>query len=244
MSWLDKLYKILESDNNSLEELATIAGADPVTFYRDANFRKSDLRDESLLELDLSEANIDDAELDSEVELILKLQVAARNYFNSSDMENWAVTQNNLGAALQTLGERESGTARLELAVRAYENALKERTQKRAPLEWATTQSNLGVALKTLGERETGTERLELAMLAFEKSLQEWTQERVPLDWALTQGNLGSVNMAYFDQTRDVTRLDLAETHVRAALEVFEQAAPHYAGMAQKQLQQIAERRA
>jgi len=32
----------------------------------------------------------------------------------------WAATQNNLGAALQSLGARESGTARLEEAVAAY----------------------------------------------------------------------------------------------------------------------------
>ena len=33
---------------------------------------------------------------------------------------DWAKTQNNLGTALSRLGERESGTARLEEAVAAY----------------------------------------------------------------------------------------------------------------------------
>ena len=37
---------------------------------------------------------------------------------------DWAATQNNLGIALRTLGERESGTARLEEAVAAYREAL------------------------------------------------------------------------------------------------------------------------
>jgi len=36
---------------------------------------------------------------------------------------DWAAAQNNLGNALQTLGERESGTARLEEAVAAYRAA-------------------------------------------------------------------------------------------------------------------------
>ena len=36
----------------------------------------------------------------------------------------WAGTQNNLGLALSTLGERESGTARLEEAIAAYRAAL------------------------------------------------------------------------------------------------------------------------
>jgi hypothetical protein len=41
----------------------------------------------------------------------------------------------NLGIALARLGERESGTARLEQAVDAYRDALKERTRERVPLQ-------------------------------------------------------------------------------------------------------------
>ncbi len=60
---------------------------------------------------------------------------------------DWATTQMNLGIALETLGERESGTAWLEEAVAAYRAALEERTRERVPLQWATTQMNLGNAL-------------------------------------------------------------------------------------------------
>ena len=60
---------------------------------------------------------------------------------------DWAMTQNNLGAALSALGERESGTAGLEEAVAAYRAALLDRTRERVPLDWATTQNNLGAAL-------------------------------------------------------------------------------------------------
>jgi tetratricopeptide (TPR) repeat protein len=52
---------------------------------------------------------------------------------------DWAVTQVNLGIALARLGERESGTARLEEAVSAFRAALEERTRAR---DWATTQMN------------------------------------------------------------------------------------------------------
>jgi hypothetical protein len=37
---------------------------------------------------------------------------------------DWAMTQNNLGVALESLGERESGTGHLEEAVAAYSAAL------------------------------------------------------------------------------------------------------------------------
>ena len=80
---------------------------------------------------------------------------------------DWARTQNNLGNALWTLGERESGTARLEEAVAAYRAALQERTRERVPLDWAATQSNLGNALSVLGERVHSEESLQEALICF-----------------------------------------------------------------------------
>ena len=61
---------------------------------------------------------------------------------------DWAMTQNNLGNALSTLGERESGTARLEEAVAAYRAALEEWTRERVPLDWAMATGDQGVALE------------------------------------------------------------------------------------------------
>src|SRR5262249_40096956 len=55
---------------------------------------------------------------------------------------DWAQTQNDLGLALATLGEREADTAHLEEAVAMYHLALEERTRKRVPLDWAQTQDN------------------------------------------------------------------------------------------------------
>jgi len=82
------------------------------------------------------------------------------------------MTQNNLGNALCILGERESGTKRLEEAVAAFREALKEYTRERVPLHWAMTQNNLGNALMDLGERESGTKRLEEAVKAYKAALE------------------------------------------------------------------------
>ena len=90
---------------------------------------------------------------------------------------------------LSTLGEGESGTARLEEAVNAYRDALLERTRERVPLDWAMTQNNLGSALSTLGERESGTARLEEAVNAYRDALLEMTSgsqrpaDLGPLQW-------------------------------------------------------------
>jgi tetratricopeptide (TPR) repeat protein len=52
------------------------------------------------------------------------------------DPLDWAMTQNNLGAALLRLGERESGTARLEEAVAAYREAQVVWTGAAVPKSW------------------------------------------------------------------------------------------------------------
>ena len=56
----------------------------------------------------------------------------------------WAGTQNNLGNAHLTLGERESGTEHLQAAVAAYQAALQEQNRDAVPQNWATLQNNLG----------------------------------------------------------------------------------------------------
>jgi tetratricopeptide (TPR) repeat protein len=136
----------------------------------------------------------------------------------------WAMTQNNLGTALGTLGERESGTARLEAAVAAYQAALKEFTRARVPLDWAMTQMNLGTALARLGERENGTARLEEAVAAYRAALEERTRDRVPLQWAATQMNLGTALARLGERENGTARLEEAVAAYRAALEEWTRA--------------------
>jgi tetratricopeptide (TPR) repeat protein len=133
----------------------------------------------------------------------------------------WAITQCNLGAALQTLGEREGSTARLEEAVAAYRAVLEEYTHDRAPLEWARIHMNLGNVLRTLGEREGSTARLEEAVASFRAALEECTRERLPLDWAATQNNLGAVLWTLGQLESTTVRLEEAVAAYRAALEEY-----------------------
>jgi Tetratricopeptide repeat len=150
----------------------------------------------------------------------IKILLAARAAGDrTKDPLDWAMTQNSLGAVLQTLGKRESGTARLKEAVEAYRAALEERRRERVPLDWAMTQNNLGNALWSLGERESGTARLEEAVHAYRTALQEWTRERVPLDWATTQNNLGNALARLGERESGTARLEGAVAAYRAALE-------------------------
>jgi len=149
----------------------------------------------------------------------------------------WATTQNNLGNALSTLRERESGSARLEEAVAAYRAALQEYTRERVPLDWAMTQNNLGTALMALGERESGSARLEEAVGAYRAALQEHTRERVPLRWATTQNNLGTALKALGERESGSARLEEAVAAYRNALDVFKAAnAEYYAEVVERNL--------
>jgi len=130
----------------------------------------------------------------------------------------WAVTQNNLGTTLSRVGERQSGTTKLEEAVVAYREALKELTRDRVPLGWAMTQNNLGAALYLLGERDSGTAKLEEAVVAYREALKERTREQVPLDWASTQHNLGYALQALGERESGTAKLEEAVVAYREAL--------------------------
>ncbi|MCU4653835.1 tetratricopeptide repeat protein [Roseibacterium sp. SDUM158016] len=152
-------------------------------------------------------------------DLEVSVAIARACLSRAADADQRGYAGNYLGISLQTLGEREAGTERLEQAVAAYEAALEERTRDRVPLDWATTQMNLGTALQTLGQRETGTERLEQAVAACEAALEEWTRDRVPLDWAMTQMNLGNALATLGQRETGTGRLEQAVAAYEAALE-------------------------
>jgi tetratricopeptide (TPR) repeat protein len=137
----------------------------------------------------------------------------------------WALTQD-LGNALVRLGERESGTARLEEAVATYRSALQEWTRDRVPLDWALTQNSLGVALWWLGDREGGTARLEEAVAAHRAALEERTRDRVPLDWAMTTGNQGEALWVLAERRGDLAMAERALAQIIAAIEML-RAADH-----------------
>ncbi len=84
----------------------------------------------------------------------------------------WAATRNNLGTVLRTLGERESGTARLEEAVAAFRDALTERTRERVPFDWAISFGNQGVALTRLAERTKDARMAATACQQIEAALE------------------------------------------------------------------------
>ncbi|MCB2099903.1 MAG: tetratricopeptide repeat protein [Rhodobacterales bacterium] len=152
-------------------------------------------------------------------ELEVAIALARASLAHAANADQRGTTGNNLGNAHYTLGERESGSARLEEAIDAYRATLEEWTRERVPLKWAGAQNNLGSALQALGERESGTARLEEAVAAYRAALEEWTRERVPLQWATTQNNLGIALRTLGERESGTARLEEAVAAYRAALE-------------------------
>jgi len=159
----------------------------------------------------------DNAALDEAIEIYrLLLTLTPR----STQPLRWANIQIHLGAALESLGERESGTARLDEAVVAYDEALKEKTRERDPLDWALTQGTLGFALLRLGERESGTARLDEAVAAYGEALKEQTRARVPLLWAKSAGNQGVALLLIAERRADGAMAKTALDQIEAAITI------------------------
>ena len=130
------------------------------------------------------------------------------------------MTQMNLGAALQTLGTREGGTARLEEAVAAYRAALEEYTRDRAPLQWAMTQMNLGNVLANArgarGQRRPGWRRRSRPTARRSRNARAIGCR---CNGRRLQNNLGNVLRILGAQESGTARLEEAVAAYRAALE-------------------------
>ena len=132
---------------------------------------------------------------------------------------NRAMTNNNLGVALQMLGEGQTEQQWFAQAVAAARTALKELSGMNSPRDRAMIQHNLGCALVRLGGRESGPRWLEEAIEILRAALAERTRARVPLDWAMTQNSLGNALSTLGERESGTARLEEAVTAYRAALE-------------------------
>jgi tetratricopeptide (TPR) repeat protein len=159
-----------------------------------------------------------DADADLKAKIAAYRKALKEQYTRERAPLNWAAIQHNLGITLANLGEREGDTARLEEAVTAFREALKERTREREPLDWALTLNNLGAAFTSLGEIEGSTALLKEAVAAYREALKEETRERAPLDWARTQNNLGVALASLSQREGDTAYFQEAVAAYREAL--------------------------
>ncbi|MBZ0280816.1 MAG: toll/interleukin-1 receptor domain-containing protein [Anaerolineae bacterium] len=123
-------------------------------------------------------------------------QAALQYYTPAAAPLDYAMTQNNLGAAYQTLAEIEDLVNNLRRAIESYQAALEYRTPAAAPLSYAMTQNNLGTAYNDLAAIEDRVNNLRRAIESYQAALEYYTPSAAPLAYATTQNNLGT---AYSD---------------------------------------------
>lgn len=102
-----------------------------------------------------------------------RLSMLARNAPLSMRVDDRANLLSSYGLILSAVGQKLGASAKLEEAVAAYREVLKDRTRDHAPLDWARTKCDLAAALTNLGERENGTARLEEAVTTYREALEE-----------------------------------------------------------------------
>jgi tetratricopeptide (TPR) repeat protein len=102
---------------------------------------------------------------DKGVALDLRVSIALTRLLvdRAGDSDETGAVLNDLGTALKTLGARDSGTERLEQAVEAFQQALKEYTRDRVPLDRAMTQYNWAITELTLFEKTAQAAHLDRA---------------------------------------------------------------------------------
>ena len=105
------------------------------------------------------------------------------------DLE-WAPTQNNLGQALKSLGERERGPDGSRRPSRLSRGA--QGVPASGPLSWATIQNNLGTPLHAVGQREGNATRFTRRSRPTARRSRVDARAECLSDRATTQNNLGN----------------------------------------------------
>ncbi len=150
-----------------------------------------------------------------EIYRVVALPLATRH----QTPQNWATTQDDLGSALQSLGERTGNAALLEEAVIAFRLALLVRLHATVPVEWAKTQHNLGNSLKILGKWKADSNLLGESIAIFRAVLLELNRAQLPQEWAKAKNSLGAALRIAGERERNNELLKEAVGIFREALE-------------------------
>ncbi len=111
-SWQEKVEQVMLADTSDLRKLARMVGHDPITFWRDANFRHADLSDQDLSGIDLSKAVLPhdvakgsvgqilfDADVKENVRMVLETAMRAMD----DALADWPNSPKHINAAIKAL---------------------------------------------------------------------------------------------------------------------------------------------
>jgi tetratricopeptide (TPR) repeat protein len=146
-------------------------------------------------------------------------------------------TRANLANVLMRRGQRESGNANLERAIRIFDEIAVPTLRVGHPRLYAVVQNNRGLALMSLAGRQVSRDSLDRSLDAFAESLEITTRETAPFDWADIKVNLGAALVALGERTGELPAFQSAIHELKDALEVIKRSrAPRTWAIAQGNL--------
>ncbi|BAZ84459.1 tetratricopeptide repeat protein [Dolichospermum compactum] len=137
-------------------------------------------------------------------------KLAVKLIAGDTQPESYARIQNNLGTAYGDLAKFADAVENWNLAVAAYDEALRYRQEDIEPLKYAACQNNLGTAYWHLGQYNQPVEHLTRAIAAYKLAVVHYQPTDEPLKYGMIQNNIGTAywNLSQYEQP--VENLQLA----------------------------------
>ena len=134
----------------------------------------------------------------------------------------WAMTQNHLGAVLETQGRKNKDPDPLIEAAARYRGVADALGRDAYPMDWGLAHVRLGSVLYRLAnvDLKNITPHLKDAGSAFEEALTVYSKETMPGRWAEVMNQYGVVLMALGDQLSGTATLEQAISGFKKTLEV------------------------
>lgn len=225
----ETIEKLLLSDTGDLNELARIAGKNPKTFYIDADFKRSDLTNQDLGQLDTRYADFSRAKLSKMEQALWEM----RKRVNTSKLEkNWDEYASSclaLASVLRVFAARAKKAAALDFldeTISVLRDASTVHSKEDQPLKWAEIQRKLADTFGDYAELLHGKDRispLKNAVTCYRASLTALTIDKNPDVWAATQNRLADSLVTISTYTHPeaaVLLLKDAVTALRSALTI------------------------
>lgn len=125
-----------------------------------------------------------------------------------------------LGLALQIIGERTNDTARLEESADAYRRALVHTSRRRHPVDWGLMKYRLGCVLYKIDLAVGDDNALREAINACQAARQVFDRYMHPIRWAEISNTLAQILQVYGDNVRSMPVLEYAVKCCIGALQV------------------------
>jgi len=162
------------------------------------------------------------------------LKIDIKQKFDSQK-DRW----NNLGVALQKLGEFTRDPIPLVESVTALETALASKKNEANSRDWERSQSNLALAQRWLGDVTDDLAVLARARQGYAACEALDFRDEAPFDWARLQWNIADLTLARHRLASDPALLTEARDYVKAARDFFVDGSEHQTQRCDELLEQI-----